>query len=56
MWNPSMGRRIKVNRENLCKLFNAQRPKGDSKTSEETTGMLSIFLVDCPQYPLVRRV
>jgi hypothetical protein len=51
-----MGRSIKVDREDLRELFNAQRPKGDSETLQETTGMISICLIDLPQYPLVRLV
>jgi hypothetical protein len=48
LWNSSVGRRIKVDCENLCKFFNAQGPKRDSETLQETAGMLSICLVDLP--------
>jgi hypothetical protein len=48
MWDPSVGRRIKVDCEDLRKLFNAQRPKRDGETLQETTGMLSIGFVDLP--------
>jgi hypothetical protein len=39
---------MEVNREDLCKLFNAQRPEGDSETLQEMTGVFSICLIDLP--------
>jgi hypothetical protein len=51
--NSSLGRRIKVDRKDLGELFNTQRPKRDGETLEETTGMISIGLIDLPQYSLV---
>jgi hypothetical protein len=48
LWNSSVGRHVKVNRKDLCKLFNMQGPKGDSEALQETTGVLSICLVDFP--------
>jgi hypothetical protein len=48
LWDSSVVRRIEVNRENLCKLVNAQRPNRDSETLQETTGMFSICLIDLP--------
>jgi hypothetical protein len=48
LWNSSPGRRVKVNREDLSKHFDMQRPKGDSETLQEMTGMLSICLIDLP--------
>jgi hypothetical protein len=43
-----VGWRIKVNREDLCKLFDMQGPKGDGEALQKTTGVLSICLIDLP--------
>jgi hypothetical protein len=48
LWDSSVDRPIKVDRENFCKLFNAQRPNSDSNALQETTRVLSICLIDVP--------
>jgi hypothetical protein len=48
LWNSSVSRRIKVNREDFCELFNSQRPKRNSETLQKTAGMFSICLVNLP--------
>jgi hypothetical protein len=54
--NSSLARGVKVDRKDLCELFDTQRPNGNRETVEERIGMFSACRVDVPQYLFVRLV
>jgi len=47
---------VEVNCKDLRELFDMQGPNSDSKALQETMGVFSTWLMDVPQYPLVRLI